>query len=179
MIKLNAEKHQPGILFAAQLLCVAARTAPKSKGMDFLVTAVVTGSQKMRLCRRMREIAKRDKADFFERDAGNIERAPAVVLLGSRKEPLGIPRCGCCGFKDCNAMKAAGGTCAFNSTDLGIAVGSAASRAADLRLDNRVMYSAGKAALELGLLGKGVAIAYGIPLSATGKSPFFDREKKK
>lgn len=30
-------------------------------------------------------------------------------------------------------------------------------------------------ALELGMLGKEVAIAYGIPLSATGKSPFFDR----
>ncbi|MFH1724707.1 MAG: DUF2148 domain-containing protein [Elusimicrobiota bacterium] len=29
------------------------------------------------------------------------------------------------------------------------------------------------------LLGKGVAIAYGLPLSVTGKSPFFDREKKK
>ena len=72
-------------------------------------------------------------------------------------------------------MLAAGGTCSFNAGDLGIAVGSAVSRAADLRIDNRIMYSAGKAALELGFLGSEVAIAYGIPLSVSGKSPFFDR----
>jgi uncharacterized ferredoxin-like protein len=73
-------------------------------------------------------------------------------------------------------MRAAGGTCTFNSGDLGIAVGSAVSRAADLRIDNRVMYSAGKAAIELGYLGPEVAIAYGIPLAAKGKNPFFDRK---
>ena len=33
--------------------------------------------------------------------------------------------------------------CAFNSIDVGIAVGSACATAADLRLDTRVMYSAG------------------------------------
>jgi uncharacterized ferredoxin-like protein len=38
------------------------------------------------------------------------------------------------------------------------------------------MYSAGKAAIELGLLGTEVKVAYGIPLSATGKNPFFDRK---
>lgn len=72
-------------------------------------------------------------------------------------------------------MQAAGALCSFNSGDLGIAVGSAVSVATDHRVDNRIMYSAGKAALELGLLGDGVAIAFGVPLSATGKNPFFDR----
>jgi uncharacterized ferredoxin-like protein len=88
---------------------------------------------------------------------------------------LQIPACGFCGFADCDVMQEAGGTCSFNSGDLGIAVGSAVATAADLRIDNRVMYTAGKAALELGLLGDDVEIAYGVPLAAKGKNPFFDR----
>jgi uncharacterized ferredoxin-like protein len=59
--------------------------------------------------------------------------------------------------------------------DLGIAIGSAVSVAADHRVDNRVMYSIGKAAKELKLLGEEASIIFGIPLSASGKSPFFDR----
>ena len=46
--------------------------------------------------------------------------------------------------------------------------------AADKRVDNRVMFSAGAAALELGWLGQ-AGIAMGIPLSARGKSIYFDR----
>jgi len=175
MLQLNHEVESPGILHSAQLICIAARTAPKGKGKDLLTTAIVTGEEKQKLAERMRIIAERDGLAFFARDAGNIDQVEVVVLLGSRKEPLGLPHCGYCGFDDCAAMLAAGGSCSFNVGDLGIAVGSAASRAADLRLDNRIMYSAGKAALELGLLGSAVAIAYGLPLSATGKSPFFDR----
>lgn len=175
MIRLNAQAEKPTLIQAAEQLCVAARTAPKGKGRDLLVTAIVTGEEKDLLCRRMREIAERDQVAFFNRDAGNVEGVEVVVLLGTRKEPLGLSHCGYCGFDDCAAMARAGGFCAFNTGDLGIAVGSAAGRAADLRIDSRVMYSLGKAALELRLLGEDVAIAYGIPLSATGKSPFFDR----
>jgi uncharacterized ferredoxin-like protein len=48
--------------------------------------------------------------------------------------------------------------------------------AADNRVDNRIMYTAGFAAVKLKLLGEEVKIAYGIPLSATGKNIFFDRK---
>jgi uncharacterized ferredoxin-like protein len=47
--------------------------------------------------------------------------------------------------------------------------------AADLRVDNRVFFTAGRAALNLKTLGEQVRIAYGIPLSVGPKSPFFDR----
>jgi uncharacterized ferredoxin-like protein len=59
--------------------------------------------------------------------------------------------------------------------DVGIALGSAVSVAADHRVDTRIMFTIGKAALTLGFLD-GVYQAYGLPLSATGKSPFFDRK---
>lgn len=60
-------------------------------------------------------------------------------------------------------------------TDLGIAVGSAVATAADLRVDNRVLYSAGVAAREMWLLGD-CAIIYAIPLSVAGKDIYFDRK---
>ncbi len=172
---LNPETVDESIIKAAERICIAARTAPKGKGKDLLVTAIVTGDEMNDIASRMREIALRDELEFFARDAGNVEASAALVLLGSRKDPLGLSHCGYCGFEDCQKMLEAGGTCSFNSGDLGIAVGSAVSRAADLRIDNRVMYSAGKAALELGLLGEEVKIVYGVPLSVSGKSPFFDR----
>jgi len=175
MPHFSPETNESFLLQAAAEICMAARTAPKGKGKDLLVTAVVSAQEKEALIERMLLISERDSLPFFARDAGNLECSPVVILFGSRKDPLRLPHCGYCGFVDCDAMLAAGGTCSFNTGDLGIALGSAASRAADLRLDNRIMYSAGKAAIELGLLGEEVRIAYALPLSVTAKSPFFDR----
>lgn len=175
MLLINDEAETPGLQNAAESLCVAARTAPKGKGKDLLVTAVVTGDELGQLQEHMRLIGKRDGVAFFLRDADNLDLSPVIVLIGTRKEPLYIPACGYCGFDDCDAMVNAGGTCSFNSGDLGIAVGSAAALAADFRIDNRIMYTAGKAAVELGMLGHEVKIAYAIPLAAKGKNPFFDR----
>ncbi len=175
MLVMNEFAENSGLECAAEHLCVAARTAPKGKGKDLLVTAIVTGAEKSQLQQQMRLIGERDNIEIFLRDAENLEHAPVVVLVGTRKEPLQLPACGYCGFVDCEAMLDAGGTCTFNSGDLGIAVGSAVAMAADFRIDNRIMYTAGKAAVELGMLGDDVKIAYAIPLAAKGKNPFFDR----
>ncbi len=175
MLIMNELAEVAGLMRAAENLCVAARTAPKGKGKDLLVTAIVTEDDKKRLQQQMRAIGERDGVIFFLRDADNIDHAPVVVLVGTRKKPLQIPACGFCGFVDCDTMTSAGGTCSFNAGDLGIAVGSAVALAADLRIDNRIMYTVGKAAIELGLLGEEVKIAYGIPLAAKSKNPFFDR----
>ena len=71
------------------------------------------------------------------------------------------------------------GLCAWDAMDVGIAIGSSAAAAADARVDNRVMFSVGRAARSLGLLGASVTLVLGIPLSVSGKSPFFDRKPKK
>ncbi|MCQ8898199.1 MAG: ferredoxin domain-containing protein, partial [Hadesarchaea archaeon] len=52
-------------------------------------------------------------------------------------------------------------------------LGSAAKTASLLNADNRMMFSAGVAARKAGMMEADVVIA--LPLSATGKSPFFDR----
>ena len=45
--------------------------------------------------------------------------------------------------------------------------------AQELNIDNRMMYTIGAAARKLRLLDSDLII--GIPLSATGKNPYFDR----
>ena len=172
----GATAERDGVLEAARRICVAARTAPKGRGTDHLFTLILTGEDKEALAAEMERQGKEKEVAFFLRDAGNIRQAAAVVLLGTRIQPLGLSNCGFCGFGDCAGNRAAGGICAFNAGDLGIAIGSAASVAADLRVDTRIMFSAGKAAVSLGLLGPEVRVAYGLPLSVAGKNPFFDRK---
>ena len=72
-----------------------------------------------------------------------------------------------------------GPNCAVRMTDLGIAAGSAVKTAQIHNVDNRLMFTGGVAARDLGLLGRECTVAYAIPLSATGKNIFFDRESKK
>lgn len=110
MLSLNAESHAQTLIDVARQLCVAARTAPKARGRDFLVTAIVSGADKTRLADTMRDIAQRDGVAFFERDAQNIDDSPVVVLIGSRKEVMGLPHCGFCGFNDCQDLSDSGGS---------------------------------------------------------------------
>ena len=112
----------------------------------------------------------------FHRDADNLRKAQAVVLIGQENAVHGLNEgCQFCGFKNCKTCLEAGGNCAYTSMDLGIAIGSAVSVATDARVDNRVMFSIGRAAMEMKLLGDRVCQMVGIPLSVSGKSPFFDR----
>ena len=82
-----------------------------------------------------------------------------------------------CGFANCGETKKHGSPCIFNVSDLGIAVGSACATAADMRVDTRVMFSAGLAAQRLNWL-KDCKMVMAIPVSASSKNPFFDRKPK-
>lgn len=136
----------------------------------------LTGDDILRLADKLDKMSTAPGRAFFARDAANLRQSGAVVLIGSRYSPLGL-NCGWCGFPTCAAKteQAPEAPCAFNTHDLGIAVGSAVSIAADHRADCRVLYSAGVGALALNLL-PGCKAVLAIPLSSTGKSPFFDRK---
>ena len=109
-------------------------------------------------------------------DADNVLSAEAVVILGTRQQVQGL-NCAHCGFDTC-VEKPAEVPCTINSVDLGIAIGSACATASDLRLDTRVMFSAGLAAQRLGWLGEDSKCVMAIPVSASSKNPFFDRKPK-
>ena len=100
------------------------------------------------------------------------------MLIGAKPARAGLMVCGFCGFDSCASADASGARCAFNMIDLGIAVGSAVSVAADDRVDSRVLYSAGKAAQLMEYEDFDV-VWLAIPIAAYGKSPFFDRKPKK
>ena len=157
-------------------MAAAARTAPKTRGIDNIkVLAIDDEPTKQKLIAKMREIAGTENRPSLARDAGNIENSPAVLVIGVAANTAGL-NCGFCGQPTCEALEEGGGICAFNSMDLGIATASAAEIAGRFHLDNRVMYSIGRACLDLKMFDTNVRQALGIPLSVTGKSPFFDRK---
>ncbi len=161
-------------------MVAAARTAPKTRGRNQLEFLIIDGEDIEKVARRMEEIGEKTHAYFFGRDANDIRRSEVVVLFGTRIKTLDLPYCGWCGFKDCaEKNKHPGNPCSFNNIDLGIAIGSAVSVAADHRIDNRIMYTVGQAARDLGLFGPEVRIILGVPLSATSKNIYFNRPARK
>jgi len=164
------------ILQVASQMAAAARTAPKTRGRDNIrIFAVDDPETQDAITKKMVEIGKRDNRPSLVRDAKTIAASPVWIVIGVASNPADLEGCGFCGKKTCDELVQSGGVCAFNSIDLGIAACSAASVASQSRVDSRVMFSLGKACLELQLFSADVKQAIGIPLSVTGKSPFFDR----
>ena len=172
MIQNEREIRHELVLQAARRMMTAARTAPKGKGIDIIEIAMVTDGDILRLSDEMIRIAAETGFKFLLRDAENIKSADAVVIIGTSQKVQGL-NCAHCGFDTCVDLV----PCAINSVDLGIAIGSACATAADLRVDTRVMFSAGLAAQRLGLL-EDCKCVMAIPVSASSKNPFFDRKPK-
>jgi len=179
---LNYEKNK--LETVAALILTAARTAPKTKGIDDIVTALAEPEDREKIAAKMEEIAdlKGEKFAFLKRDAGNIRQADALLVIGVKSSGVARLNCGACGYIRCSELAEQekivhdynGPICAFKHIDLGIALGAAAAKAKDLCIDNRLMYTAGMAAKQAGLIDADVAI--GMPLSISGKNPFFDRK---
>lgn len=163
----------------ADLMEVAARTAPKSGGKDFVVVKVIEGDNCKRLADEMIKFGEKTKKKNFDRDARNVAASSAVVLIGIKDATAVDLNCGACGFDLCADRVPAehsefvGPQCAFRLLDMGIALGSAVKTAAMLNVDNRIMYRAGVVARQMGLIDADFVM--GIPLSVTGKSIYFDR----
>ena len=136
--------------------------------------AIENEPTKQQVISKMREIAWAEARPSLARDATNIAAAPAMLVIGVASNPAGL-HCGFCGQATCEALEAAHGVCAFNAIDLGIAAYSAAGIASQCHVDNRAMFSIGRACLDLRWFDGAVKQALSIPLSVTGKNPFFDR----
>ncbi len=164
----------------ADLMELAARTAPKARGRDFVVTCTLEGKAIQDLAATMTDYGERTQRKIFTRDAKNVAASEAVVLIGIRDAERCTLNCGACGEPTCDELDVGhhegefrGPQCALRLLDLGIALGSAAKTASWLNADNRMMYTIGVAARAAGMIDADVVI--GIPLSATGKSIYFDR----
>ena len=185
--------EQEALRMIATLMASSARTAPKARGIDDVQTLVLDGEDLETIAVAMEEQGKEHPGPLpasFIRDASNVRKAGCVVLIGCKGMPKGFPvtsdkplDCGACGYKSCEQLDKArlrrgtdfgGPVCAIQSIDLGIAVGSAAKMAMEMNADNRIMYTIGAAAMRLKLMDSDIIM--GIPISISGKSPFFDRK---
>ena len=175
MIQNEREIRHEYVLQAVRQMMTAARTAPKGKGIDIIEVAMVTDEDIKRLSEELVIMSGETGLKFFLRDADNILQAEAIMIAGTRQQVQGL-NCAHCGFPTC-VEKPEAVPCAITSVDLGIAVGAACATASDLRLDTRVMFSAGMAAQRLGMLGDCKCVM-AIPVSASSKNPFFDRKPK-
>jgi uncharacterized ferredoxin-like protein len=162
----------------AELMAIAARTAPKAAGQDFVVIEIIEGDDLQRLGEAMFDFGERVSKGNFDRDGQNVLDSEAMVLIGLKDaQVLGLD-CAACGSETCIEPNTVDGeykgpNCAFRLLDMGIAIGSAVKTAGMLNVDNRIMYRAGVVARELDLIDADIVM--GIPLSATGKSIYFDR----
>ena len=175
MVINERESRHEHVLNIARQMMTAARTAPKGKGIDIVECAMITGEELETLADTMIKMVEEHGMKFFLRDAENIRHAECVVIIGTRRQAQGL-NCGHCGYSLCSARPDVV-PCAINTLDVGIAIGSACAMAADLRVDTRVMFSAGLASQRLGFL-PGCNTVFAILVSASSKNPFFDRKPK-
>ncbi|MGI9860411.1 DUF2148 domain-containing protein [Moorella naiadis] len=164
----------------AELMAIAARTAPKAGGKDFIKLKILQGDALEQLARAMTRYGQERGKKNFDRDGDNVRRSDAVLLVGLKKAAKAGLDCGACGAARCADLEGphdgpelAGPICAWRLMDLGIALGSAAKTAGILNVDNRIMYRIGVVARQEGMME--AEVIAGIPISATGKNIYFDR----
>jgi uncharacterized ferredoxin-like protein len=161
----------------ADLMEIAAITAPKTKGQDYVVVQTLRGADIEKLKVGMIEYGEQKEGNWT-RDANNVGASSAVVLIGIKDADVADLNCAACGEETCIVINTTDGEfqgpqCALRVLDMGIALGSAVKMAGMLNVDNRIMYRAGVAARRLGLIDADFVM--GIPLSVSGKSIYFDR----
>ncbi|WP_243438943.1 ferredoxin domain-containing protein [Fundidesulfovibrio soli] len=174
----------------ANLMAASARTAPKAGGKDFLEIAVISQEADLqRIAQAMRDYAPKSSNEaYWLRDADNIAKCQALVLVGLSGSPTAGYDCGACGHATCKdfaqtrttsetPMGYSGPHCVMRMMDIGCALASAAKTASLLNLDNRVQQRVGAAARALGFIEASVVM--GIPVGFHGKSIYFDRSAPK
>jgi len=185
----SVEAEREAVLEVARLMAISARTAPKGRGQDSIKTLILHGDDELeRLAQAMEERPEDDpNALFSKRNAEDVRKSMAVLLIGVTGEPKKIEQpinCGACGHncqatlkaKKIDTGDASGPMCIFQAIDLGIALGSAAKTASDYNIDNRMMYSIGVAARKLKLVEADFAV--GIPLAVTGKNIYLPADSQ-
>jgi uncharacterized ferredoxin-like protein len=171
-----------GMKTVAELMAVAAITAPKTRGENFVQVMILEGDKVQELGRAMTTYGAMFHKKNFDRDGLNVEASEIVILIGLKDATVSSLDCGACGFGSCAELEGEppvdaefrGPTCALRLLDMGIALGSAVKMASLLNVDNRVMYRIGAVARHLRWVDWDFVM--GIPLSVTGKSPYFDRK---
>ncbi|MGI6588676.1 MAG: ferredoxin domain-containing protein [Peptococcia bacterium] len=171
---------EESVIRGVEMMAIAAKTAPKSKGDDFVGIKIITGDEITVLADAMVKYGEDNQKRNYDRDGENVRNSSAVLLLSLEDPKVTGLNCGACGVNRCADLKTvegeefAGPLCAWRLLDLGVALGSAVKTASILNLDNRIMYRVGAVARKIGMMQGPIVV--GIPVSAQGKSIYFDRK---
>ena len=165
----------------AEMMAIAAETAPKARGENFVEVKILQGEVLKELAAAMEAFGAKVNKKGFDRDGRNVIKSDAVILIGLKDATICSLDCGACGYDTCadflnaqrNKGEFSGPFCAHRIIDMGIAIGSAVKTASIFNVDNRVMYRVGTVARDMKLVDWDYVM--GIPLSVSGKSIFFDR----
>src|SRR5450830_1985927 len=87
------QMEKKAVMDTASRMCAAARTAPKARGIDNILTLVLSGAEKDALADKMDKIAEREfkgTTTSIPRDAKNLRSAQAVVLIGVKRYYTGL-----------------------------------------------------------------------------------------
>ena len=169
----------PGVESIAEFMEIAAITAPKTRGENFVVVKTLHGEDLQRVHDWMVEYAETQDIPGFARDGKNVLASEALVLIGIKDGAVADLHCTACGAEACIEINTTEGEfkgpqCALRGLVMGIALGSAVKTASLMNVDNRIMYRAGVAARATGLIDADFVM--GVPLSVSGKSIYFDRK---
>ena len=129
MIINERETRKEYMLEAAKQIMLAARTAPKGKGVDIIEIITLSDEDIDAVSEELLRLAEKTGIKFLIRDSENIQSADAMIVIGTHQAPQGL-NCAYCGYATC-AEKPQDTPCAINSIDVGIAIGSACAKAAD------------------------------------------------
>ncbi len=189
-MKQFEEDRMEAVKIAARLLLASATTAPRVGGVgECTIHILDDGCDIEDLCQQVESMAEENKSwHFFKRDAAILRDADAVLLITSLRsltDPADI-NCNMCGKLTCEYQRETeklepgpgvaytGPLCTFRANNAAYALDGVISLARNIGIDYGVFWSAGAAAMRMGILPKNTGFAMAVGISVTEKSPFRD-----
>jgi uncharacterized ferredoxin-like protein len=178
------------VRIAARLILASGTTTPRVGGVGECTIHIVDDECDIEdICQQMESMADIKKSwGFFKRDAAMVRDADALLVTTSLRcltDPADI-NCNMCGKLVCEYLKEeeklpadpdvafTGPLCTFRATNIAYAVDGMIGQARNLGIDYGVYWSAGAAAIRMGLLPRDTGFALAVAISVTEKSPFRD-----
>lgn len=178
----------------ARLILASGTTTPRVGGVGECTIHIFDDPCDIEeICQKMEKMAGIKKSwEFFNRDAAMLRDADVLLITTSLRclnDPADI-NCNLCGKLVCEYLKEeekldgtdpkvgfTGPLCTFRATNIAFALDGMMNQARNLGVDYGAYWSAGVAAMGMGILPKDTGFALGLGISITEKSPFRDIPK--
>jgi len=189
-LKQFEDDRKEAVRIAARLLLASGTTSPRVGGVGECTIHVIEDECDIEdVCQQVEGMAEENTGwGFFKRDAAILRDADAIMIITSLRsltDPSDI-NCNMCGKLTCEYMRESerlprepgvaftGPLCTFRADNIAYAVDGIVSQARNLGIDYGVYWSAGAAAMRMGIVPRNTGFALAVAISVTEKSPFRD-----